>query len=86
MTGGTGARSRAGSRSRGALTVALAVIATVALMVAGQDGAIASARVTAAVVAVAAGSASLVTARRKGDLGGWYIIAVALLVVRLLHG
>jgi len=88
MTGGRDNRSRAWSRTRmrGALTVALAVVATVALMVAGQDGAVALARVTAVVVAVAAGTTSLVTARRKGDLVGWYVIAVALLVVRLLRG
>jgi hypothetical protein len=68
------------------LTSSLAVIATVALMVAGQDGAATVVRVTAAVVAVIAGATSLVTGRRKGDLVGWYVIAAALLVVRLLRG
>jgi serine kinase of HPr protein (carbohydrate metabolism regulator) len=73
-------------RARRVLTGTLVVLATVGLLVAGQGGAPVALRLTAGGVALVAAATSFAVARRKGDLAGWYAIAVALLVWRLLRG
>ena len=82
MTAGADVPSQ--RRTRRALTAALVVVATVGLLVAGHGGAPVGVRLVAACGGLVAGAISLVTARRKGDLLGWYAIAIALLLLRLL--
>ncbi len=73
-------------RARRSITVLLVVVATVALFtvgVAGQDPVI---RWIALAVAGAAATPSLVLAKKRGDLAGWYVLTTGVMVLRLLTG
>lgn len=59
-------------RARRSITVLLVVVATVALFTVGVAG--------------AAATPSLVLAKKRGDLAGWYVLTTGVMVLRLLTG
>lgn len=72
--------------ARQGLVAFLVVVATVALFtvgVAGQDPVI---RWIALAVAGATATPSLVLARKRGNLAGWYVLTTGVMVLRLLTG
>ncbi|WIB26257.1 hypothetical protein [Curtobacterium sp. MCSS17_015] len=64
----------------------LAVITTLALLVAGVEDQSLPVRGVASVTAAGAGGVSIVLARSRGNLVGWYLIAVGVVIIRVLAG
>jgi hypothetical protein len=64
----------------------LAVITTLALLVVGVEDQSLPVRGLASVAAVGAGVVSVVLARSRGNLVGWYLIAVGVVIIRVLAG
>ena len=65
------------------VVTALAVVTTLAALVAGAATTMPALQVTALGVAMGAGTVSLVLAQKRGGLLGWYAITAAVLVYRL---
>lgn len=79
---GSGGRGRI----RQSVVVLLAVVATLGCCVFGVTGQTPTIRGVAGVVTVAAVAGSLVLARKRGNLVGWYVAASGVAVLRVLFG
>lgn len=75
------------TETRTCLLAMLVVIATIALLTAGvTTPARPPVALIAGGVAVVSGALSLVVARRRGNLVGWYAMALGVMVLRALWG
>ncbi|WP_144760548.1 hypothetical protein [Curtobacterium sp. 9128] len=73
-----------GTPRRRRFTALLVVLATLACCVVGVDHQSPAIRLLAAAVALAAMAGSLALATRRGNMVGWYVIAIGVTLLRVL--
>lgn len=77
-------KGKAGSGGRRWAVRTLVVVTTLAILVVSVDGQDSTVRLIAVLLAAASGAGSLVLAKKRGNLLGWYAIALGVAVLRIV--